>query len=234
LAFSVAVTAIFCNIPTNAASEEMTGTTAKFISVSGTGSVNISPDMAYISLGVITEEIDSQTALAKNNIIIDAVTKAVKSFGVDDNDIQTDRFSIYPKYNYNNYKSDNSIIGYSVNNVINVTVRNLDNLGKILDAAIKAGANNSTNISFDYSKRSEKYLEALKSATENAKKEAEAIASAFGNPKLTIIEVNEVGNNSLYYGSVYGNPATSDGGSVPVEIGELKVSATVSVKYSFE
>jgi uncharacterized protein YggE len=212
----------------------MTDTTVKFISVSGTGSVNISPDIAYISLGVITEETDSQTALAKNNVLIDAITKAVKSFGVTGRDIQTDRFNIYPKYNYNNYNSDNSITGYSVNNVIKVTVRNLDNLGKILDAAIKAGANSSTNISFDYSKRSEKYLEALKLATENAKKEAEAIASAFGNPKLTIIEVNEGSSNSIYYGSVYENPSTSDGGSVPVESGELKVFATVSVKYSFE
>jgi uncharacterized protein YggE len=256
MVMSIAVTAIMLNNPAKAASEEnrlisapvepnqnqvtTTGVTPaatsdKFINVSGTGSVKVTPDLAYISVGVTSEEKDSQTALANNNKLIAAVIDAVKKFNVDSKDIQTGSFSVYPRYNYDEKTGASNIIGYGVNNTITVTVRNLENLGKILDAAVNAGANNSTNISFDFSKKSDKYLEALKLATENAKKEAEAIASAFGGKNLTIVEVNE--NSSSYYPVYSGrNYAVADaaGSAVPVEKGQIDISASVSVKYSFE
>jgi uncharacterized protein YggE len=235
LTLSIAITAIMLNVPAQAATENPPVTASKYINVSGDSIVSVVPDLANISIGVITEDVDSKAALDKNNKSIQAVIDAVKSFKIDSKDIQTGSFNIYPRYNYIEKTGENIINGYTVNNTLTITVRNLDNLGKILDAAVKAGANNSTNISFDYSKKSDKYLEALKLATENAKKEAEAIASAFGGKNLTIVKVNE--NSSSYYPVYNGrNYAVADaaGSAVPVEKGQIDISASVSVKYSFE
>ncbi|MDF2686578.1 MAG: hypothetical protein K0S55_1760 [Clostridia bacterium] len=236
LTLSIAVTAVMLNVPTQAATENTTAAPSKYINVSGNSIISVVPDLAYISVGVISEDVDSKAALEKNNKSIQAVLDAIKSFKIDSKDIQTGSFSIYPRYNYIEKTGENVINGYTVNNTLTITVRNLDNLGKIFDTAVKAGANNSTNISFDYSKKSDKYLEALKLATENAKKEADAIASAFGGKNLTIIEVNE--NSSNYYvgytgGRGYAVAEEADS-SVPVEKGQIEISASVAVKYSFE
>lgn len=236
LTLSVAITAISLNTPAKAATENPTKPIEKFINVSGNSIIKVEPDMAHISVGVTTEESDSKTALANNNKLIQSVIDAVKEFKIDSKDIQTGTFNLSPRYKYDEKTGVSSIIGYTVNNTITVTVRKLEDLGKILDSAVKAGANTSTNISFDYSKRNEKYLEALKLATENAKKEAEAIASAFGSPKLTVVEVNENSGNNVYYARPE-SPAYSANdaySAVPIQTGEIEISASVGVKYLFE
>lgn len=236
LTLSVAITATALNTPANAATENPVKTAEKFINVSGNSVIKVTPDMAYISVGVTSEEKDSKTALANNNKLIQAVIDSIKGFKIDSKDIQTGAFNLYPRYKYDEKTGESSIIGYTVNNTLTVTVRNLDDLGKILDSAINAGANNSTNISFDYSKRTEKYLEALKLATENAKIEAEAIASAFGSPKLTVVEVNENSGNNVYYERpmMAEDSLAGYASAVPIEAGEIEISAAVGVKYSFE
>ena len=236
LTLSVAITAIALNKPAAAEVNQLISAKVvdRIINVTGDSTIKVVPDLAYISVGVTTQDKDSQTALANNNKLSQAVIDAVKSFKVDSNDIQTGSFYISPLYNYDEKTGVSSIYGYSISNTITVTVRNLDNLGKILDAAIKAGANNSTGVSFDFSKKSEKYLEALKLATENAKKEAEAIASAFGGKNLAVVEITE--NNNNYAIPYYDNRASApmEESSVPVEKGEISISASVTVKYSLE
>ena len=239
LTLSIAITAIALNNPAEAANEDnpviSTEVAKKFINVSGDSIIKVVPDLAYISVGVTSQNKDSQTALADNNKLTQAVIDSVKSFKVDSKDIQTGSFYISPLYNYDEKTGVSSIYGYTVSNTITVTVRNLDDLGKILDAAIKAGANNSTGVSFDFSKKSEKYLEALKLATENAKKEADAIASAFGGKNLTVVEITENSSNSVIYSSYNkGMEYSTADSSVPVEKGEISISASVAVKYTFE
>ena len=110
------------------------GTTAfsgqqpRLLSVNGRAEVKITPDLAYISIGVHTEDTTAAEAVAMNNSQAQAVINALKELGIAEADIQTTNFSIYP---YEKWGSDNQSLGiyYSVDNTVYVTLRDVDSLG---------------------------------------------------------------------------------------------------------
>lgn len=203
------------------------------ITVTGSGMVTLTPDTAYVSIGVHTQDASASAAINANNSRAEAVIRAIRSFGVEERDIQTTNFSIYPQPVYDdNYNQIG--VTYVVDNTVYVTVRDLDVLGELLDASVRAGATTIGSISFDVADRTEALSQARLAAVENARRQAEELASATG---VTLGEVQTIS----YYDSTplpytdfarLNAPMAEMAASVPVQAGTLQITTTVTIVYS--
>ncbi|HML48757.1 MAG TPA: SIMPL domain-containing protein, partial [Clostridia bacterium] len=144
------------------------------LTVQGTAVVSINPDFATLTLGYYAENSDLMTAQADTAKAVDAIIAAVTALGVEKQDIVTSNFSIGPVYNYNT--SPSTITGYRVENMLTITVKDIQQVASVMNAALEAGANQSYGISFDSTERGEAYRQALKEAIAVAKLKAEAMA----------------------------------------------------------
>ncbi|MBI5358514.1 SIMPL domain-containing protein [Candidatus Amesbacteria bacterium] len=160
--------------------------------VSGEGKVTVTPDVAILSLGMSAKKNTVKSAQTEANTVVNNLTKAIKEFGVDDKDIKTTNFSVYPDY-------DNSrIVGYNVNINLTITIRNIDKVNEILDKATTLGANSIGGIQFtvDENKLKELTQEARKKAVEDAKTKAANLSSAAGMTLGKIVNIQEGSNNN--------------------------------------
>lgn len=161
------------------------------VSVSGDGSVMVEPDAASVSIGVNTVNANLAEAQAQNNSIITEVLKALKAAGIADKDIQTSSFNVNLIQNYDNNGMPGEITGYQVNNQLNVTVRDLDKLGEVLETAIAKGANSIYGITFMVTDSSAAESQARKLAVADATKKAQELAGASGATLGRIITISE-------------------------------------------
>ena len=206
----------------------------KTMSVSGQAKVSAAPDIAYITLGVLTEDKDARAAQKANATAMDKVIAAIKASGVKSEDIQTVNYTIYPKYDYNKETGAGTIIGYSVNNSVNITVRDLEKTGNIIDAAADSGVNVSSSISFDLSNYEKYYNDALKNAVLAAKKKAGTMAEALGVTLKAPISVSEGGGYSPLRNYVtYDMKSEMANASTPIQAGSLEITANVSIVYEY-
>lgn len=219
--------------PVKAADENQP--TKKTINVSGQGTVNAAPDIAYITLGVVTEDKDAKVAQSNNAASMDKVVSQIKAAGIKSEDIKTVNYSIYPKYDYNKDSGTSRIVGYSVNNTVQVTVRDIAKTGSIIDLATENGINTSNSISFGLSDTKKFYNEALKKAVEAAKEKAEVMAGIYGITLKMPVNITENGS----YTPVYNYPAyeakadMAGAPTTPVESGTLEIRANVSLVYEY-
>ncbi len=205
------------------------------ISVNGTGKVSLDPDIATIYIGVHTENTDAQEAVASNNSQAEDVASALRGFGIAERDIKTTNFSIYPRQDYDNEGKITGIT-YIVDNTVQVTVRELDQLGELLDGVVQAGANSINGIEFSVADPEAAYDAALQAAVENARSRAETLAAAAG------VELGEVQSISSYIGGgpvpVYrdfgGAAVEAAAMSVPVSPGQTEIQVEVSIVYAIQ
>ena len=201
------------------------------ITVTGYGEAQGKPDIAFITLGVRTEDRDAEKAArdnaAKNTAVINGVVKT----GVAASDIQTINYSVSPKVDY---KADPPVtVGYTVSNEVRVKVKDLAKVGAVIDAALSAGANYSQNLTFSIEDDTPLRQEALAKAARNAEAKAKTIADALGIKLVAPISVIETGTPAppmpLYrtMGVAEAAPAPT-----PIMAGENRVTAAITVQYS--
>lgn len=207
------------------------------LNVNGTGQIFLSPDIAYIYIGVHTEEATAAESVAANNDETQRVIEALKKAGVDAKDIRTTNFSIWPNQQYS---PDGQPTGtrYAVDNSVFVTVRKLDNLGDLLDAAVAAGANSINSIQFDVADKTEALKQAREAAVKDAKAQAQELADVAG------MSLGDVQSISFYdsapvpftesYGKGGGGGAVAEAAAVPIQPGQLTLTATVSMSYQIK
>ena len=203
--------------------------TPRTITVSGHGEVQAEPDMASIRTGVTTEAETARDALDANTQAMQKVLDGLKGMGIDDKDLQTSQFSIYPVYR-DDKTTDNvrKIVGYRVTNQLAVIVRDLTKLGGILDKTVTLGANQMSGIGFSIDKPAKLEDEAREAAVKDALHKAKLLAGAAGVAVGRIITIQENGSSmpSPVYMKAMRMEAAS---SVPVAAGEQTVSANVSM-----
>jgi uncharacterized protein len=200
------------------------------ISVSSTGKVTVLPDVGYVSLGVETHDEDVKKAENDNSNIMKAIKDAVAKLGVEETDVKTTRFNIYPQYKNDDEKPDS----YMVTNTIEITVKKIEDISNIIDAAINAGANRTNNIRFDVLDREVSYNDALENAIANAKVRAQKIADAADLKIVGVITVNENSSApSIYYNEMRYEKSMMDSaaGAPPISAGDMEISANVAVTY---
>lgn len=202
------------------------------ITVTGSGEIYLAPDVAYINIGVQTEADTVTDAVAQNTDQANAIQNALSQYGIQDADIQTSGFSVYPMQQYG---PDGLVMTtlYQVNNTVYVTIRDLYTLGEVLDAVVQSGANTINSISFDVLDQSaaleQARLLALQDAHDQAAQLADAAGVTLGGP-LTISVYNTNTPSPMYEVRAAAS-YDSAGSSVPVAAGQLVVSVQVSVSY---
>lgn len=206
------------------------------LSVNGTGHITLVPDIAYINIGVRSEADEVSAALNTNTAQAQAISDKLISMGLEEKDIQTTSFNVYPMQQYD-MDGKISKTTYVVENTINVTVRDLAKLGRLLDAAVKAGANNIYGINFDVEDKSEALNQARDLAIQDAREKAEAIATAAGVKlgDLQNVNVYTSGGVTPYYDAKMGlGGAAYESASVPVAAGTLIITVDANMTYEIK
>jgi hypothetical protein len=206
------------------------------LNVSGVGTVKLTPDIAYIYIGVHTDGTSAGEAVAANNAQTAMLVDALKASGVADADITTSNFSIWPNTQYG---PDGTIGGttYMVDNSVYVTVRSLDNLGDMLDAAIAAGANSINSIQFDLADKTNALKEARAKAVEAAKGQAQELAGVAGVGLGEIQSVSYSDSGGVPYFDGRGGGGGAEGAvasAVPIQPGQLTITAIVSMSFEIK
>lgn len=204
----------------------------RVVNVTGEGKIVVTPDLAYIDLGVQTKNKDAQKAQQENATQMTAVIDAVKKAGIKAEDIKTTGYNIYQTYDYTpNSEVRNEY--YQVNNIVNIKIKDINAVGKIIDVATAAGANNVNSIRFTVSDDSKYYSEALKLAMANANTKASAIMSTFNKKPGLPLSVSEVSYGGGVYYDYAPAKAMMEGAATPIESGEITITATVNVGYDY-
>ena len=209
------------------------------LTVTGSASVTLVPDYATLNLGVVAQAETVADAQAQNAIQMTALLAALEKAGIAKEDIQTRYFSVNPVYGdvASRYEMaypspEGKPVGYRVENNVQVTLRDIDSIGRILDEAMKAGANQSYGISFESSQRAEAYDRALQEAVKEAQRKAGLVAQAANQTLGGLVEIQEQG---VGYGTGYMKSMVMDAASsTPIISGVLTVEASVQVTYQLQ
>ena len=202
------------------------------LTVVGTATVAQSPDVARISLGVSTQDETAAAALSQNSTAMQAVLDRLKAAGLAEADIQTSGLTVGPTWVYPQDGAAPKVTGYSANNSVTARVSDLDNLGKVLDAVVKDGANQLNGISFDLQNPKPVMDEARKAAIADARAKAALMAEAAGVKLGKVLHIQEGGNFAPRPEMRMAMPASDAG--VPVAQGEVSLEATVTIIYEIE
>lgn len=206
---------------------------ARTISVSGRGTAATVPDMAMIQTGVVTQAKLAADAMEQNNQVTQRLMTELKNMQVADTDMQTAQFNVQPEYERGDRgQRKPEIVGYRVTNQLRVRVRDLDQLGALLDALIRAGSNQVSGISFDVDDQTSVLNAARKKAIADARDKAKLYAAAAGVAVGRVLSISEqqisVPQPRFY---ARGEAAMA---SVPVAKGEQEFVATVNVTFELE
>jgi uncharacterized protein len=176
------------------------------ITVTGQGHVDVAPDMATFSLGVMTEGETAQAALSSG-------------------------LSLGPRYDYRNSGEAPKVTGYVASNMVTVKVRALDTLGGLLDKAVADGANALNGVNFGLQDDAAAVDEARMRAVADARHRAELYAKAAGVTLGKILKISEADGYARPMPMAMEAGAFAKSADVPVAAGELGISTTLTLIY---
>jgi len=212
---------------------------AQTITVVGQGTFRIEPDVAQVSIGVETTAETVSEAVKQNDDQMTSILAALTGMGIADKDIQTMNYSIQferypePRAVASGSESGQASPQYRVSNMANVTIRDLDKVGDVLDAVVEAGANNIWGVSFSLEDPAAARAEARSKAVADAQARAESLAELGGISLGPIMSMSEViGGGGVPAPAMAFERAVSGGG--PISPGEVEVSYQVQVTYFIE
>jgi uncharacterized protein YggE len=209
------------------------------LSVNGSGQVSIAPDIAYVTIGVHTQNVDASVAVDENTAQTDALIAALIDMGVAENDIQTTNFNIYSFEDYAqpvDPESQKPPLTYSVDNSVFVTVRDIAGLGDLLAGAVDAGANNVWGIQFDVTDKSAAISQAREAAVAAARAQAEELAALAEVELGQIVNISSYGGFPVPYaqGMGIGGGAAEMAATVPVSPGLLTITVDVNIVFEIQ
>ncbi len=201
-----------------------------FFTVTGEGKVTVVPDTAVVDLGITVNRPIVKAAQTQANAIINKITEELKKLGIADKDIKTSNYSVNPQYDY---QQNNRIAGYQVNVSVTITVREIDKVNEVIDAATANGANTvgGIQLTVDEKRQRELLQQARELAVKEAKDKANSLASAAGITLGKIINIQEGFSNPR---PVYAKEMMAvGGGAEPTQIqpGSTDISTSVTLYY---
>ncbi|OOC59395.1 SIMPL domain-containing protein [Paenibacillus ihbetae] len=210
------------------------------VTVLGKGEISVKPDIVYLSIGAESYAETAKSAQKANAQKMDKVIKVLKeTWKIDDKDIKTEQFYVQPNYAYTE-KEGRKVQNYSAYHSLEVTLRDLNKVGEVLDAAAEAGANSIGNARFSVENPDTFEAQVIDKAMANADLKAQAIAKASKRQLGVVVNVTEgsVNNNVVYgmYDKMSMETASmADGGAATsVKPGEIKVTTQLYVQYELK
>lgn len=229
------------------------GPTSALLSLSAEGRSHRVPDLAVFSAGVVTHGVTASEALGSNSRQMDRVVAALKRSGIADRDIQTSAISLSPRWNNPDadaqriaretrqpYVPSNEpprIIGYDARNSVQVRVRRLGEMGKIIDTLVGAGANEVNGPSFTLDNQKAALDEARTEAVAVGRERAELYARAAGMRVVRLLSMSE-GGGFYPVQEIFVTAQRGSAGApppppppAPVSPGELSLGVNLSMQF---
>ncbi|GIK50074.1 MAG: SIMPL domain-containing protein [Hyphomonadaceae bacterium] len=206
------------------------GVQGTLLSISAEGSSEARPDMATINLGVTTQGQTAQAALQENARRMTALTQALRRAGIAERDIQTANVSVYPQQQYRENEPP-LITGYQANNTVTAKVRNVNNVGRVIDAAVAAGGNTVHGVSFSHADPEAQLDAARRDAIAEARRRAELYANALGMRVHRIVAVQEGGGYSPPIPVPVMARMEAADAATPVSPGEIETRVSVNITF---
>lgn len=203
------------------------------VTVTGDGAVTVKPDIGYLSVGVETSDPDAKKAQEANKVAMDSLIKALKAKGITEKDIKTTNYSVWKGVDYNKAPAE-QVESYHVNNMLEVTITQLDQTGAIIDICVAEGANVSNGVRFTVKDKDAFYLQALQAAMKQADKKAVGIMGTFGakpDKPWRVTEVPQYDGPVMYAAAE--SKAMDSAAATPIVPGEMEVKAQVTVEYDY-
>jgi len=206
------------------------------ISVEGSGKVTAKSDVAVINAGVLTEKTTVAQAQKENTEKMNAIVKALKNdFKIEDKDLKTSQYSIYPRYDWSGGLQ--RIIGYGVSQSVEIKVRDFDKIGNILAKAAELGTNSLSGPTFTIDDPEVYKAEAREKAIAQAKDKARVLADQVGIKLGPIVNFSEnfggpimpIYSRDLALG--LGGGAEKSLPAPDIQVGSEEVSVSVSISY---
>lgn len=203
------------------------------INVSGEGKVKVVPDQAMISVSVDTKGNKAADVKKQNDETVERVIQAIKKHKLPKENVQTQRISLNPVYDYEKKK-----YSYNATQTIEILLKDLNQYDALMESLVDAGINRISNVEFRSSKIEQYKSEARKQAMLEAKKKAEDYVSVLGQKVGKALTISD--NTQVYYPQpMYEMKAMAMGGSdaAPREtlaVGEISVTANVIVSFILE
>jgi len=219
------------------------------ISVSGKGEVFAAPDIVQISFSVVEEGDTVAEAQEIASIQINQVMAFLDENKIEDKDIKTSNYSVYPRYEYLKAKDvcnemgcwptpgERTLAGYNVNQTISVKIREIDNAGLILAGVGEIGVSNISGLNFQIDDEEALKREARQLAIEDAKDKARAISRDLGVDISRIVGFSESGNYPMYktFGVEMAAMDGRGGGVIPeIPMGENQITSNVTITYEIK
>ncbi len=210
------------------------------ITVSDSGEIYAKPDLALVTFSVITEAKTVEEAMSKNTEKMNSVIEFVKGEGIEEKDIKTTSFNLYPRYEYHrieNYpyppEGKRVLVGYEVRQSLEVKIRDFSKIGKIIQGATEKGANQVSELQFTIDKEDELKSRARAQAIEKAKAKAKELAKQLG---VRLVKITHFTESSVLPRPYFLEKAPAGmGGETPqIEPGENKIEVNVSITYEIK
>jgi len=201
--------------------------------VSGTAEVFVAPDQATVRLGIVRQSANAQAAQEQASAAAQEILNAIGKVGVPSSQIQTMRLVLSPVYAPRSPDSRDAprIVAYNATNTVSVRLENLSQVGPVIDAGLKAGANQLEGVQFGLRNDLPSRQQALKDAVEVARGKAMTMAEAL---RVNLVEVLEASEGGVSIISERVEPfaaRTALAADTPVSPGQIQVNATVTIRY---
>lgn len=213
--------------------------------VSGQGKIAVEPDLVLLSIGVESSGSTVNEANSEASGAMDAIVKALNDAGVEDRDIQTTSFNIYPQYEYREElesgirRSKQILVGYRVNNSATIKVRDLDGVGEIIDDVVTAGGDSTrvNNIRFTVEDPKPMMTQLREEAVADALAKAQHFADLTGVGLGRLVFVSESGSTAPMVQNFDQRMAFAEAASSfapPISGGELDLTLNVQTVFAIQ
>ncbi len=199
------------------------------ITVSGTGTVQVKPDTAVVSIAVVTRNASVSAAVEENADLMLRVQSAIQTLGIAKADFSTSGYSIYQETNYRDGKTEYGL--YRVSNNLDITVRDIDAAGAVIDTAVSAGANQLNSVSFSATDTEQAVADAQRLAMQQAADNASVLSAAAGRKLGKAVTIQMTGYVQPRYELAADNMVMTAKAATPIKPGTQNISASVTVIY---
>lgn len=203
------------------------------LTVTGEGVASAQPDMAVVSVGVVTQATRAHDAMAQNSKSMGEVIAAVKEARIEARDIETSQISLRPQYSYPGQGSREAprLVGYEATNNISVRVRDLAKLGSVLDRLVTVGANQIRSVELTVSEPGPLRDTARTAATKDAMRKANLLAEAAGVRIVRLFSLVEDVQEGPRPLAMRMQAEAAVARPVPIEAGEQEIRTRVTAVF---
>lgn len=206
------------------------------LGISGEGRVTATPDIATVSVGVETTQRSLAEAQSEATTKMDAIIQVAKDAGVADDDIVTSNYAVSVIQDYDRNGNPAKISGYSVSNQVELTVRQVDDLGTLLESVVSAGANSIYGVAFSVKDPTAAASQARSRAVEDARQKADELAEAAGVEITAVLSITESSSASappeVFQAEMSrASDSESSAAPVPIQAGTNEIVVDVQIVY---